>query len=474
MLARYDTERIAAHLDRVVPIEDIDAGIAEGYDPTKGLRGLPPHVWLDDIVPAARPDNSPWAEQVFVGRNAAGVAQFYTRAEQIQKDGFLREGSQTGKLSKKSGGEVGATPDLLGAATEPDHANATPTRPEQGSPDFPRYGGVHGMGHILIASFPDADSPGVMADTDTAIRDPVFWRWHRHIDGLCEKLQDRSGPRKFEDEKHPDVEIRSSDLILWQSPDPASPSALEELRAFGEETFGGAGFDTAFASGDHSTDTLVTRFERRPLKVKGVPDPAVPIMIDYLDQKPFAYAVRVRNREQQPIDVVLRLFIVAESCVEKRNMYIELDKFVHHLDEGEKAVAVRHASESSVIRKPASKPPGRLAHSPQLAGPQPWDVQSYCTCGWPYNLLLPMGGGGDGMAFRLVAIATNLKDDQVSGSVCGSVSYCGAQDRYPDNRPMGYPFDRKFPAAGIAATFDARDEMASRPFHIKCENPPGG
>jgi hypothetical protein len=39
---------------------------------------------------------------------------------------------------------------------------------------------------------------------------------------------------------------------------------------------------------------------------------------------------------------------------------------------------------------------------------------------------------------------------------------------------MGYPFDRKFPAAGIAATFDARDEMASRPFRIKCENPPGG
>src|SRR3954452_14644521 len=33
MLARYDTERIGAGLDREVPIEDINAKIAEGYDP---------------------------------------------------------------------------------------------------------------------------------------------------------------------------------------------------------------------------------------------------------------------------------------------------------------------------------------------------------------------------------------------------------------------------------------------------------
>ena len=478
MLARYDTERIAAQLGRVVPIEDFNATIAEGYDPTKGLAGLPPDLWLDDIVPAAREPNSPWAEQVFLGTDAAGVDHFYKRTEQVQRDSFLRDAASTGQTSKGGGGTVAATTDLLGAATEPDHAAATPTRPEQGSPDFRRYGAVHGMGHILIASFPDEEHPGVMADTDTAIRDPVFFRWHKHIDRLSETLQDRSGPRRFEDERHPKVDIRSSDLILWEAPDPANPAALEAIRTFGEETFGGTHFDDeGFANGDHSTDTLVTRFERRPLKIKGLPDAADPVMIDYLDQEPFAYAVRVSNDEPGPIDVVLRLFMVAEGLEEKRNMYIELDKFVHHLDEGERSVAVRHASESSVIRKPGTKPPGRLAHSPPPpgGGAQPaWDVQSYCTCGWPYNLLIPMGAGGAGMAFRLVAVATNLADDQVKGSTCGSVSYCGAQEGYPDRRPMGYPFDRQFPAAGIAATFDARDEMASRPFFIRCENPPGG
>jgi tyrosinase len=476
MLARYDTERLAAGLARVTPIENLKAKMAEGYDPAKGLQGLPLDEWYSNAPPSARPPDSPWADRIVQFVDAQGQPHFFTLPQQVQQDGFLREAASTGKLSKAGGGQIDATTDLLGSATEPDFAPASATRPAQGSPDIQRYFAVHGMGHVLIASFPDPDFPGVMVDTDTAIRDPVFWRWHKHIDNLCKTLQERSGPRDFDQEQHPDVEIRPSDLILWQAPDPANAAGLEALRSFGAETFGGAHFDEDFASGADTTDTLSTRFERRPLKLKDFPDPPQPIMIDYLDQKPFAYAVRVANRADEPVDLVLRLFIVAETQVEERNMYIELDKFVQHLDAGEKAVAVRHASESSVIRKPGIKPPGRLAHSPDPPrGAQPaWDVKSYCTCGWPYNLLLPMGKGGDGMPFRLVAIATDFGDDQVTGSTCGSVSYCGAKDKYPDNRPMGYPFDRQFPAAGIAATFDARAEMAARPFRITCENPPGG
>ena len=476
MLARYDTERLAFGLARVVPIDDLNAKMPEGYDPAGGIRGLPLPTWFENLVPAARPADSPWADRFFLGLDQQGNPRFFRRTTEIQQDGLLREAARTGRLTKDGGGDVAATTDLLGAATEPDFAAATPTRPAQGSPDPRRYGAVHGMGHVLIASFPDPDHPGVMFDTDTAIKDPVFWRWHKHIDDLSKTLQDRGGPRDFDQEQHPNVEIRPSDLILWESPDPANPADLEELRAFGAETFGGDHFDEDFATGAASTDTLVTRFERRALKLKGFPDPPDPVMIDYLDQKPFAYAVRVANQADEPIDLVLRLFIVADSHAEERNMYIELDKFVQHLDAGERAVAVRHASESSVIRKPGTKPPGRLAHSPSppADGSQPeWDIKSYCTCGWPYNLLLPAGKGGDGMPFRLVAIATDFGQDQVTGSTCGSVSYCGAKDRYPDNRPMGYPFDRPFQAAGIAATFDARPEMAMRPFRIKCENPPG-
>jgi hypothetical protein len=72
------------------------------------------------------------------------------------------------------------------------------------------------------------------------------------------------------------------------------------------------------------------------------------------------------------------------------------------------------------------------------------DSYNYCTCGWPYNLLLPRGTR-EGMSFRLAVVLTDWEVDRVGPeSCCGSVSFCGALDQYPDKRQMGYPFDRRF------------------------------
>ena len=49
------------------------------------------------------------------------------------------------------------------------------------------------------------------------------------------------------------------------------------------------------------------------------------------------------------------------------------------------------------------------------------------------------------MPFRLMVMCTSANDDLVDApGDCGSVSYCGAVDRYPDARDMGYPFHRPF------------------------------
>jgi len=53
-------------------------------------------------------------------------------------------------------------------------------------------------------------------------------------------------------------------------------------------------------------------------------------------------------------------------------------------------------------------------------------------------------------------------------SHCGSMSFCGARDRYPDQRAMGYPFDRPLPAgSSIAQIVAGQENMATRDITIK-------
>ena len=104
------------------------------------------------------------------------------------------------------------------------------------------------------------------------------------------------------------------------------------------------------------------------------------------------------------------------------------------------------ADTSSVIRKPAVKNFGTITMpNPQAdADDDRGDVS--CDCGWPYNLLLPRGTVA-GMSFRLLVMLTDCAIDQVpDDTTCGSMSYCGAKDKYPDSRGMGYPFNLPFPA----------------------------
>lgn len=57
------------------------------------------------------------------------------------------------------------------------------------------------------------------------------------------------------------------------------------------------------------------------------------------------------------------------------------------------------------------------------------------------------------MVFRLLDLLSDATKDQVpEPGHCGSMSYCGAADRYPDARDMGYPFSRPF-TRPIADTF---------------------
>jgi tyrosinase len=54
------------------------------------------------------------------------------------------------------------------------------------------YGQLHNCGHDIISYIHDPDyrhleDYGVMGDVATAVRDPIFYRWHSFIDGIFQK-----------------------------------------------------------------------------------------------------------------------------------------------------------------------------------------------------------------------------------------------------------------------------------------------
>jgi tyrosinase len=435
MLARYDAERLAAGLPPVVPIDDYRAAIDEGFDPDMPGRFL------------ARPPGSVMADVDF------GNGQTYTVA---QHEAFRRAVDQAVDDGIFAGGAP-IDDDRLGATLEATIATASQER----------YGNLHNLGHVLISEIGAEATPlhGVMWSPATAIMDPVFFRWHRHIDNISARWQEGQPPVDFGDA--PPVRLRRNDdgasLDIAVCPVDAVADADDpgfDWAAWGATTFGGANWDRPAGQLDPTTDELRTHMATRRIPGQG--------SLGYLDHDDFVYVVRAENRAQAATDVTVRIFLVPDERADDRRCWIEMDKFGTQLASGEQTVVVRPSRLSSVIQKPAQRPPQPRREPGSNA------ALNYCNCGWPFNLLLPKGTVS-GMPFRLLVILTDGRLDQVAPDAsCGSLSFCGARDaRYPDTRPMGYPFHRPFPG-GVLDTLASLDSVGLVPLTIRHTGDPAG
>ncbi len=289
-----------------------------------------------------------------------------------------------------------------------------------------------------------------------AIRDPVFYRWHRQIDEINYQWQERQDPQAFTSK--PKVTLRDTvdgSKTEGKSPDVCICSASKipagtTPQAFGDQNFGGAKWNIDPAQSGVSTDVLGTTMKTRTIDGKPAP---------YLDHEDFFYFIRVNNDLATDQAVTARIFLAADKWLNERRFWIELDRFQQKLAPG-KNVIVRTSRDSAVVRKPARHPDEPAA--PPLAQPDP-----YCDCGWPYNLLLPRGTRV-GMKFRVLVIMTDWDVDKVQmEGKCGSMSYCGKKDAvYPDQQPMGYPFDRRWPNP-IRQTILDMPTMAARDITVQ-------
>jgi tyrosinase len=420
MLARYDAERLAAGLRPVRPLATYTGPIAEGYD-----SGLP--------------DFQPRSPGKRLGTVDLGGGPYTVQQHSRLRDRIKRV-VDSGRFEDGSTVE----PDALGAAVEPSV--------RRGGPEG--YGNFHGFGHVLIALAEnpnDTQRPGVMWTTATAIMDPVFYRWHRHVDDQLFRWQERQPPQDFSDA--PEV-TATPPLLVFNDAVPSGSRTGAALQTWAKRTFGGAKWADPFEGSPLVTAELETGFRTRNT-------PAGPLQ--YLDHRGFLYVLRLENAGAQAADVTVRLFLAPTAAAGDRRVWIEMDKFHHRLGPREKAVVARSEALSSVVQKPAVRPP-RPRRDPTV---DPQAAENYCNCGWPFHLLVPRGTP-EGMPFRLLVMLTDWSLDQVSSAAhCGSMSFCGVRDAsYPDKRPMGYPFDRRLPAP-IDELVERQPNMALRDLTIR-------
>jgi hypothetical protein len=450
MLARYATERKIAGLPPLVPIapttvggvESYTAPIEEGYG-LPGYRGRGSGTQLHDLP--AEP-----------GRAAVPVARI------AQRHTVLKEMLQTRRVELAGGGTMPLTTSFFGASVEPSTPRAAD---DSGGLPFVKSGAIHGLGHVLCAEVTpkeaDDDFLGPMAYFETAICDPFFYRWHGHIDDMYFAFQERAPVNVYEhfaaDVEFPD-EGGEPDIALVLSRDiPGSSAPGFDFAAWAPQ---------AFAPDSPATDKLITRFTPMRAVVTSGGGDAETIVdnAELLGHEPFTVFLRLRNRRPGPQNVTVRLFIAHADLADERRRWIELDKFRATLAPGDNVIAQPDARSSVIKRKGVAAPGAQPLTSPASA---------WCDCGWPYSLLLPSGATDpDGTPFRLMAAVTNWDEDMANNAqTCTSMSFCGAEQFYPDARSMGYPFDRKFPQAGVLTTIAAQPSMTMRDFKIVCETP---
>ena len=429
MLARYDTERKAFNLSRAKELSAYSDPIPEGYQANlQGFSDRKPNEVMHDVM--------------------LGPGFTYRVSEHDERRKRLLAAAQSGKL-QKGAGTTPVTVELLSSTAE---SNI-------GSVDGPNwrnplsfYGSHHNFGHVLTSDLRDPAGPfpgrpGVMSGTATAVRDPIFFRWHRHVDETIYLWQETLAPNDLK-AGMPQVRIRKSldgATGIQQSPDvlvcmkKEIPNASQpgfDGQKFANETFGGdANWAKPLSSFGVGTGVLQTMMRKETINLPGGGTGTKP----YLDHEDFCYFLRLENLTNQIQKVTVRIFLVATEFADERRLWIEMDKFAHSLEPNQKAVVFQPDKLSAVVRKPARRPPDPL---PQ---PHPGEDPNYCDCGWPFHLLLPRGTE-NGMNFRLMVMLTDHQVDLVGAEKkCGSMSFCGVKDAdYPDKRPMGFPFDRPF------------------------------
>ncbi|CAK8695994.1 unnamed protein product [Clavelina lepadiformis] len=384
MLARYDADRESWGLDPVAPYAFSEKE-PHGFD-----AGWEFHEARSHREFAPRPSGETW------------TSNFKNNLEDCEK--ALQHYFKIGELPTRSGGNVKIDTNVAGHIIEA-------TSDEWGH----IFGSFHNEGHMAFCytkNIPRGKTT-YMGSSLTAVRDPIFFRWHKRVDNLYQEFNDTIKQEVSEDA--PGVVIHPEDVVIL--PGTEAPDGFHEFKGSGWK-------NKNFKSGQIQTylrkPTLAFEWDNK------------------LDHEPFSYHIRIARKPgvEGVLPLTVRVFICQERHVNNRRSWIEMDKFVHVMQENEThSVLKRLDKESSVIKR--LKEDVIKSKETQFVPTVPGN----CECGWPYSMLLPRGIKGGEKWVLGVFISDNKHDGIKLTTSCGSMSYCGTRDLdYPDSRTMGYPF----------------------------------
>ncbi|KAG5883340.1 hypothetical protein JTB14_033784 [Gonioctena quinquepunctata] len=414
VVARYNFERLCHKLKRVERLIDFRAEIPEAYFPK-----------LDSLV-ASRPWPARVANQKLSNLRREQDQIVFDLDELDRWRDRIIDAINSGRVRSDQGQEIVLTEfegiDILGNMIESSIL----------SPNRAFYGDFHNMGHVLISYIHDPDhrhleSFGVMGDSATAMRDPVFYRWHAYIDDIFQKFKSTL-PR------YPVAQLNYPGITVDQiSIEASSGGQRNNIQTFWQQS------DVDLSRG-----------------MDFQPRGAVFVRFTHLNHAEFNYRIIVNNQASGNRQGTCRIFLAPKFDErgnpwlfrDHKNMFIELDKFRVNLKQGQNTIN-RSSTQSSV-----TIPFERTFRDLDTNRPEGANLAqfNFCGCGWPQHMLTPMGNA-EGMQCQLFVMISNYDDDRIDQSTEGTCndadSFCGIKDKlYPDRRAMGYPFDRQ-PRDGV-------------------------
>lgn len=420
MIARYDMERLSVGLNRVVKLENWRVPITDGYFSKLTINNSG-RAW------GTRQDNTLMKN---FRRNDFGY-EFVDVADLELWRGRLMDAIHQGFMVNSEGNRVNLTDDVTSGKRGIDILGDTFEADADISVNSNFYGDLHNIAHIIIAFSHDPDfahkeETGVMGDSSTAMRDPVFYRLHKFVDEVFQEYKFNLKPYTMEDLSLPGVVVERAGVLR----------------------------------GDQ-VDSLVTGWSEREFEASRGIDFAsrTPVMLrlKHINHQPFNYHIIVNNKVRSQKQVTVRIFLAPRhnergqdmGFIDQRLLWAEMDKFTVSLKPGSNHI--ERASKDSSITNPNEFTFRDLEQGRSGNPGTPENAEfDFCGCGWPQHLLVPRGKP-EGMTYQLFVMVTDFEKDKVSQpssdrSCANGVSFCGILDgKYPDARPMGFPFDRRPP-----------------------------
>uniref|UniRef100_A0A0K8VQL9 tyrosinase n=1 Tax=Bactrocera latifrons TaxID=174628 RepID=A0A0K8VQL9_BACLA len=409
VVARYNLERFSNNLARVVRFNNLREPISEGYFPKMDSL-VSSRAWPPRFEDTKLSDLNRELDQINL--DVSDLERWRDRIFEAISQGFATD---------ESGNRVPLDEvrgiDVLGNMMESSIV----------SPNRSLYGDFHNMGHVFISYSHDPDhrhleSFGVMGDSATAMRDPVFYRWHAYIDDIFQEHKTRLPPYTLNELSYDDISVTGVQV----SPEGGRPNVLQ---TFWQQS------DIDLSRG-----------------MDFVPRGNVFARFTHLQHTPFTYTINVNNNSGAQRFGTVRIFLGPKAdergqgmlFKDQRLLMIELDKFIVTLNPGQNTIRRRSAESSVTI--PFERTFRNLDVSRPAAGSAEELEFNFCGCGWPNHMLIPKGLP-EGLRCELFVMVSNYDQDRIEQQLVGTcsdaASYCGVRDRlYPDRRPMGYPFDR--------------------------------